>query len=303
MDKEVLIVLIVCAVITTGAVIAAVFQYYQSRKILNRINRMIEYAINGDFTEQDFDESLLSEVENNMSKYLSASELSARNVEKEKKMLHHLISDISHQTRTPLSNIKLYAELLKEADLSEEDADNAVRLYKQTDKLEFLIETLVKMSRLESGILKLEPDRYPIQNILDLLEPQYTAIAEQKNLEFEIIPSDSEAVFDEKWTVEAVGNVVDNAIKYTDSGRIQIRVKSYEMFCCIEVSDTGRGIRESEMGSIFGRFQRSSDVKSEDGVGIGLYLARAIMQQQNGYIKVKSEYGKGSVFQLYLPRN
>lgn len=303
MDKEILIILLICIVITIVSIIAAVYQYYQSRKILYRINRMLEQAINGVFTEMDFNESLLSEVESNMSKYLSASEVSAKNVEEEKKMLHHLISDISHQTKTPLANIKLYAELLKEADLREEDADNAERLYKQTDKLEFLIQTLIKMSRLESGILKLEPAGYPIQNVLDLLGQQYTAIAEQKNLEFEIIPSDVEAVFDEKWTVEAVGNVVDNAIKYTDSGRIQIRVKSYEMFCCIEVSDTGRGIRESEMGSIFGRFKRSSDVKNEDGVGIGLYLAREIMQQQNGYMKVKSEYGKGSVFQLYLPRN
>lgn len=303
MDKEVLIVVCVCAVITIIAVIIAIYQHFQSRKILNRINQMLEHAINGDFTEQEFDESLLSKVESNMSKYLSASELSAKNVEEEKRTLHQLISDISHQTKTPLSNIKLYAELLKESDLSGETADNAIRLYKQTDKLEFLIQTLVKMSRLESGILKLAPAKYPLQNILDSVEQQYAAIAEQKNLKFEIISSDEEAVFDGKWTLEAVGNVVDNAIKYTDSGCIQIRVKSYEIFCCIEVSDTGRGIRESEMGSIFGRFKRSSDVKNEDGIGIGLYLAREIMQQQHGYIKVKSEYGKGSVFQLYLPRN
>lgn len=303
MDKEVLIVVCVCAVITIIAVIIAIYQHFQSRKILNRINQMLEHAINGDFTEQEFDESLLSKVESNMSKYLAASELSAKNVEEEKRTLHQLISDISHQTKTPLSNIKLYAELLKESDLSGETADNAIRLYKQTDKLEFLIQTLVKMSRLESGILKLAPAKYPLQNILDSVEQQYAAIAEQKNLKFEIISSDEEAVFDEKWTLEAVGNVVDNAIKYTDSGCIQICVKSYEIFCCIEVSDTGRGIRESEMGSIFGRFKRSSDVKNEDGVGIGLYLAREIMQQQHGYIKVKSEYGKGSVFQLYLLRN
>lgn len=303
MDKEVIILLIICAVITILSVIVAAYQYYQSKKILDRINHMLEHAINGDFTEQDFDESLLSEVESNMSKYLSASELSAKNVEEEKKTLHHLISDISHQTKTPLSNIMLYAELLSEADLDSEASDNAVRLYKQADKLKFLIETLVKMSRLESGIFKLEPSRYPVQNVLDLLSQQYAAIAEQKKLKFEVIPSAEEAFFDEKWTLEAVGNVVDNAIKYTNSGGIRISVKSYEFFCCIEVKDTGIGIHETEFGKIFGRFERLTDVKNEDGVGIGLYLAREIMQQQNGYIKVKSEYGKGSDFQLYLPRN
>lgn len=301
MDKEVLVLFIVLAAVATASVLTAVYKHYQSKKILNRINYMIEHAINGDFTEQDIDESLLSEVECNMSKYLSASELSARGVQEEKKTLHHLISDISHQTKTPLANIKLYAELLKEADLSAEDADNAMRLYKQADKLDFLIRTLVKMSRLESGILSLVPVKAPLQNILDLLMEQYAPLAEKKNLGFAVMRSETEAVFDEKWTLEAVGNVVDNAIKYTDKGRIEIRVKNYEMFCCIEVLDTGIGIKEAEFGSIFERFKRSADVKNEDGVGIGLYLSREIMRQQGGYIKVKSEYGKGSVFQLFLP--
>lgn len=303
MDKGTIIIIIVCAIITVAAIGAAVYQYYNSKKMLNRINQMLSHAIDGNFTEMDFDESLLSEIENNMAKYLSASELSARNVEEEKKRLHHLISDISHQTKTPLSNIKLYTELLKEADLDGETADNAERLYRQADKLEFLIETLVKMSRLESGILTLHPEKGSLGEIIKNICAQYKDAAEKKNLEFEVVPTDCEAFFDEKWTLEAVGNVVDNAIKYTDKGSIKISAKSYEMFACIEVADTGRGIRESELGSIFGRFVRSADVKNEDGVGIGLYLAREIMQQQGGYIKVKSEYGRGSAFLLYFRRN
>lgn len=303
MDKGTIIIIIVCVIITISAVGAAVYQYYNSKKMLNRINQMLSHAIDGNFTEMDFDESLLSEIENNMAKYLSASELSARNVEEEKKRLHHLISDISHQTKTPLSNIKLYTELLKEADLDGEAADNAQRLYRQADKLEFLIETLVKMSRLESGILTLRPEKGSLGEIIKDISAQYKDAAEKKNLEFEVVPFDCEAFFDEKWTLEAVGNVVDNAIKYTETGSIKISAKSYEMFACIEVADTGRGIRESELGSIFGRFVRSADVKNEDGVGIGLYLAREIMQQQGGYIKVKSEYGRGSAFLLYFRRN
>ncbi len=303
MDKGTIIIIIVCAIITIAAVGAAIYQYYNSKKILNRINQMLSHAIDGNFTEMDFDESLLSEIENNMAKYLSASELSARNVEEEKKRLHHLISDISHQTKTPLSNIKLYTELLKEADLDGEAADNAERLYRQADKLEFLIETLVKMSRLESGILTLHPEKGSLGEIIKNISAQYKNASEKKNLKFEVVPSDCEAFFDEKWTLEAVGNVIDNAIKYTETGSIKISAKSYEMFACIEVADTGRGIRESELGSIFGRFVRSADVKNEDGVGIGLYLAREIMQQQGGYIKVKSEYGRGSAFLLYFRRN
>lgn len=303
MDKEVIMIVVICIVAMVCAVAAAVYQYYQSRKTLNYINDMLEHAIKGDLTEQKMDESLMSKVESNMAKYLSASELSARNVKNEKQTLHQLISDISHQTKTPLSNIKLYAELLKEANLSEEEADNVKRLCQQVDKLEFLIKNLVKMSRLESGILTLTPEKNSIQNILDTIDRQYDKMAKNKNLEFTVVPSCETAIFDEKWTVEAVGNIVDNAIKYTQTGKITVCVKGYEMFCCIEISDTGSGIREEELGSIFERFTRSSDVKNEDGVGIGLYLAREIMQQQGGYIKVASSYGKGSVFQLYFRKS
>lgn len=299
MGWKIIIALLVIAVI--AATIAAVYQNYKTRSILNHINDMIESAINGNFTEQIIDESMLSEVECKMAKYLSASELSAKNVAEEKKLLHELISDISHQTKTPLANIKLYAELLKEVDLQDEHKDNLIQLYDQTEKLEFLIQALVEMSRLETGILKLEPKEGTVNDILSSIEKQYSNIAREKNLEFTIERSDVIAVFDEKWTIEAIGNIVDNAIKYTDRGHVAITVKSYEMFQCIEVSDTGKGIEESEQGTIFKRFHRSKDVSTREGLGLGLYLAREIIRRQNGYIKVVSKKGEGSIFQVYLP--
>lgn len=299
MGWEIIIALLVIAVI--AATIAAVYQNYKTRSILNHINDMIESAINGNFTEQMIDESMLSEVECKMAKYLSASELSAKNVAEEKKLLHELISDISHQTKTPLANIKLYAELLKEVDLQDEHKDNLIQLYDQTEKLEFLIQALVEMSRLETGILKLESKEGTVNDILSSIEKQYSNIAGEKNLEFTVERSDAIAVFDEKWTIEAIGNIVDNAIKYTDKGHVAITVKSYEMFQCIEISDTGKGIEESEQGTIFKRFQRSKDVSTREGLGLGLYLAREIIRRQNGYIKVVSKKGEGSIFQVYLP--
>lgn len=297
------IVMIFLAVLAVAAVITAVYGHYRTRNILNQINDMIEAAINGNFTEQNIDESLLSEVECKMSKYLSASELSARNVMEEKKILHTLISDISHQTKTPLANIKLYTELLKEANLQDENRDNIERLYNQTEKLEFLIHSLVEMSRLETGILILEPRKNTINIILSQIERQYAGIAGEKGIDLVVESSDLTAVFDEKWTVEAIGNIVDNAIKYTGQGLVRVTVKGYEMFQCIEVADTGIGIREAEQGKIFGRFCRSADVSTEEGLGIGLYMAREIVRRQNGYIKLISEVGKGSCFQIYLPTN
>ena len=113
--------------------------------------------------------------------------------------------------------------------------------------------------------------------------------------------SDS-AVFDAKWTEEAVCNLLDNAIKYTPSdGTVTVEVKNYELFSAIRVADTGPGISEEEQAQIFGRFYRASGAWQAEGVGIGLYLTRQIAEKQGGYVKVESTPGKGSVFSLYLP--
>ncbi|CAM5646827.1 Adaptive-response sensory-kinase SasA [Lysinibacillus sphaericus] len=113
---------------------------------------------------------------------------------------------------------------------------------------------------------------------------------------------DVEAVFDPKWTVEALYNIVDNAIKYTPSGgSVQLSVTPYQLFCRIDVADTGLGISEDETAKIFSRFYRSQEVTDKEGVGLGLYLAREIITAQGGYIKVKSRLGVGSVFSVFLP--
>ena len=114
--------------------------------------------------------------------------------------------------------------------------------------------------------------------------------------------TDAFAVFDSKWTAEALANIVDNAIKYTEHGTITISAVSYEMFARIDISDTGSGIPESEQAKIFARFYRSNSVQKQEGVGIGLYLARQIISGEGGYIKVASVPGKGSTFSVFLPK-
>ena len=114
--------------------------------------------------------------------------------------------------------------------------------------------------------------------------------------------TDSFAVFDFKWTAEALANIVDNALKYTEHGTITISAVSYEMFARIDISDTGSGIPENEQAKIFARFYRSKSVQEQEGVGIGLYLARQILSGEDGYIKVTSALGKGSTFSVFLPK-
>lgn len=274
---------------------------YRQRRLLLRLQQMLDEAIAGTFTEHSFDETMLSALESRMADYLSASVTTAMQLQKEKDTIKELISDISHQTKTPIANILLYGQLLQEQPLPAESRQCVAALQGQADKLNFLIASLVKLSRLETGILTVQPSLQSLQPLLQEITQQYTAKAEAKGICLTVQDTDEQAVFDLKWTTEALGNVVDNAIKYTQpGGTVRITVTMYELFCRIDVADTGIGIAEEEQACIFSRFYRSPQVAQQDGVGIGLHLARQILSDQGGYIKVSSAPGKGSVFSLFL---
>ena len=296
------VLLLILIIISVAAVAYSIYCHIRMRQQTKKLDEMLDKAIDGSFTESCFDESQLSYIENKMWKYLSSSEISARKTAEEKSKIKTLIADISHQTKTPVSNILLYSELLSECNLSDTEKDYANRIFSQSEKLSFLIMSLVKLSRLETGIIALSTKETAIAPMLRDIVVQAQAKAEEKGLSITLECGDEKAVFDEKWTNEAVWNIVDNALKYTEKGGVKIAVKEYEMFACIEISDTGRGIPEDEQAQIFSRFYRSENTSSEEGVGIGLYLARQIVSAENGYIKVVSEVGKGSIFSVFLSK-
>ena len=293
------------AVILLCFLAAAVIVYWnhrKARKTMEAIEKMLDAAMAGSFSESGFDESKLSALETKFAHYLSAAETSSRNVAQEKDRIKSLIADISHQTKTPIANLLLYSELLMEEDLPPSAKANVEALYDQSEKLRFLIDSLVKLSRLENGILSLSPLPTALQPLLGGIAEQYAAKAARKGLSLQLHDTDTSAIFDMKWTAEALANVVDNAIKYTEHGVITISAVSYEMFARIDISDTGPGIPESERAKIFTRFYRSKNAGEQEGVGIGLYLARQILSDEGGYIKVASVLGKGSTFSIFLPK-
>lgn len=300
MNDQILVIIALICIVT--AVTAIIIYRRRTVKIIRSLDRMIDKAINGTFTEENIDESMLSSVEAKLAGYLSASELSARNVASEKTRIKELISDISHQTKTPIANILLYTELLKEQELNEQARTCAEKTAVQAERLSFLIITLVKLSRLETGVFTLSPTKEELMPMLEKIYRQYLPKAKEKGLHLTLEPTEAQAVFDEKWCSEAIGNIVDNAIKYTNSGFVTISVKEYEMFCSVVISDSGQGIAEEEQGKIFTRFYRSPSVSQKDGIGVGLYLAREIVNGCGGYIKVSSEVGKGTAFSLFFQR-
>ncbi len=321
------------------------------RKLLARLDQMLEDGINGTFTESDYDESQLSRLESRWFQYLTASKLSRQNVEREREKLKELVSDISHQTKTPLANILLYTQLLEEQELDAQSRQLAEEIRGQAEKLEFLIQSLVKTSRLETGTFQLTPEANDVEELVWAAAEQAAARAEEKGIQIRILPfseiAGAEAVvsrdadklkelgpetagsraadapevlgvstggqartipvactarFDRKWTCEALFNILDNAIKYSpENSVVSIGIDSYEMFRCVRVADQGVGIAEEDLPKIFGRFYRGQNVRQESGVGIGLYLARQIVEGQGGYIQAESEPGRGSVFRVFLP--
>lgn len=293
--------IIAASILLAGGVV--LWYRRRTRRILHNLNRMLDIAMQGDFTEDSFDESMLSALESKLAHYLAASTVSARNVAAEKDKLKTLIGDISHQTKMPIANILLYTQLLSEHPLPDESRCCVDALEGQTRKLQSLIDALVKTSRLESGVIALNPACGKLQVVMDAVLSQITPKAAAKKIQITLEPTDADAVFDPKWTEEALYNLLDNAVKYTPAGgAVRVTVTAYQMFSAIHVSDTGPGIPEEEQPKVFQRFYRGAEHAEEEGVGIGLYLVRRIAEGQGGYVKVSSQPGVGSTFSLYFPR-
>lgn len=272
----------------------------QTARLFRRLDRMLDEAIRGDFREADFDESRLSAVEARLAHYLGASAVSARNLQEEKDKIKALIADISHQTKTPIANVLLYTQLLEEA--APECGEYTAALGEQARKLQSLIDALVKTSRLETGVLALHPRPGPLGPMLEEAAGQFAPRAADKGLSLVLEPTEADAVFDPKWTAEAVCNLIDNAVKYTPQGTVTVSARAYELFARIDITDTGPGMAEEELAKVFQRFYRGTGTEDAEGVGVGLYLVRQIAEGQGGYVKAFSRRGQGTKFSLFLPR-
>lgn len=254
-------------------------------------------------TEEEAEDTLYGRVGEKMGRVTHIWKRKAEETQKEKEAIKELISDISHQTKTPIANIKIYLELLSGEDLSERAAEFLSHLSGQTEKLDFLLQSMVKMSRMETGIIQIQKRELPFIDTLRKAVQEIVPKAEAKRICL-TVDCDEKFVLnhDRKWTEEAVFNLLDNAVKYTaPGGKIHIAVSVQEIFTKISIKDSGKGIVPERQAEIFQRFYREPEVRNQEGIGIGLYLARKMTELQNGYLEVRSETGKGAEFCMYLP--
>ena len=249
-------------------------------------------------------ETLFARISYRLSRLYDIMQENRRKVDKERQELQMLVSDVSHQVKTPVSNLKMVTDTLLSKSVTEKERREFLQgIQNQTDKLEFLFQALVKTSRLETGAIRLEKKDAPLIDTLAMACSGIVYAAEKKDICVTVdCPEGILLSHDSKWTAEAVFNLLDNAVKYTPvGGAIRISVEQWEMYVKLSVSDTGKGISESNQASIFRRFYREEEVHEQQGVGIGLYLTREIVTRQGGYIKVVSEPGKGAEFSIMLP--
>lgn len=287
-----------------------VFLYYFQRKLTlftDSLCRTLDNMMDSTARpEMDYEaETLLARISHRLERLYHVMQKSRDTIAKEKADLQSLLSDISHQTKTPIANLKMINETMLTRPISEEQRKEFLQATgSQLDKLDFLIQAMVKTSRLESGVITLEKKDALVEETLVKAINGILAPMEKKNIELTVnCPERLTISHDSRWTSEALFNLLDNAVKYTPAGgSIHVSVQNWEMYWKIDVTDTGRGIPEQEQATIFKRFYREEAVHEVDGIGIGLYLAREIITMQGGYILVTSEVGKGSIFSVFLPR-
>lgn len=220
-----------------------------------------------------------------------------------------LVTDISHQLKTPVSALKSCFAMCMEADTEEERTDFLQRCAQQMNRLEKLVAVLVSISRLETALISLRQEKVALSYILtDAVNAVYEK-ALQKNISIEICDSDQEdgtsvsLLADRHWTSEAIANILDNAVKYSPAGStVNLRIHKFCSYVQLEIADQGIGIPQTEYNRIFKRFYRGSHpvIKQSEGSGVGLYLARRIIEEQGGTVTVRSATEQGSVFDVHL---
>lgn len=298
-------------IILFAVVLVLLWKNYHTKKEARLFAEKVEAALDAIVTgkewtiEGELEDSLWGRTGTQLAKAGNVFQKKEEESVREKERVKGLISDISHQIRTPVANIKLYLELLGDEKLSQSGQEFLGKIQGQMEKIDFLMQSMVKMSRIETGILQIRKED---KNLYETIRHAVASVVpEAVQKEIALYVDCEEEMFirhDSKWTEEAVYNVLDNALKYTEpGGKIHIQAERQELFVKLSISDTGKGIAPERQAEIFTRFYREPEVHDKPGVGIGLYLARTIMELQKGYIEVQSEVGRGASFRLYFPVN
>lgn len=300
-------ILIFIGIVGLNIIVLSLVIYWYRNKMLSQYNNFLNKAdeiLGGKQLDMIYDESLDSAIFERLNRIVEISNMQKEVAEQERNTIKSLLSNISHQIRTPLANITLYAGLLKE-ELDESTSFRlADKIEKNAEKLEFFMKELMKSSYAEQEIISVNPKIIELDKIIKKSCQSIELDAMKKSIRIRSENDDYKVFADPKWTEEVFTNIIENAIKYSPSNT-EVTIKSilYESFVCVKIIDNGIGIPEQEQGKVFQRFYRGTNVTDKQGFGIGLYLAREVLRKQQGYIKIKSKLNKGTTVEVFLSRS
>ena len=295
----------IALVIIFGTVSLGIYLIYvitQEKKIAE-INEYIKQINNKNYILkiEENDNGELSKLRNELYKTTVLLKETAEISEKEKENLSTAIADISHQLKTPLTSIRIMLDNIQDDPDMEKEVreDFLIEISKQIDWISSLVVALLKIAKFDAGTIKMENNEINAKNLIDNIVSNLAILMELKNIEI-ITNVDEKATFiaDYKWQQEALTNILKNAIEHSkQNSRIYITVENTNLFLKIIIKDEGSGIDKEDLKHIFQRFYKTKN-SSENSIGIGLPLAKAIIEQSNGYIKVETKYGEGTSFEV-----
>ncbi|NMW85755.1 HAMP domain-containing histidine kinase [Peptoniphilus sp. AGMB00490] len=265
------------------------YKYIVLRNEMREFSDYIDDAIDGNLEITKFDEKELSKIKSKLIKFLYASQVKEMKINTEKNKTKDLIADISHQTKTPITNLSLYISLLED-----NPKDEYIEIIKyELDKLKFLIDTLVKSSRLESDIIVLQKNPANLKDLVREVLEEFKALLREKDIKITLKDEDLIFDLDERWLKEAIHNLVDNAIKYSpNSTNINISVYKSYLNYNLDIENKCIDLSEETLPKIFERFYRGRNSVYKDGLGLGLFIAREIIEKHGGNIKASLKENK-----------
>lgn len=258
------------------------YKYIVLRGEMRELSDYIDRALDGNLEITEFDEKELSKIKSKLIKFLYASQVKEAKINIEKSKTKDLIADISHQTKTPITNLSLYLSLLED-----DPKDEYLEIIKyELNKLEFLIQNLVKSSRLESDIIVLQKNPANLKDLVEDVLREFKVILDEKCISINLKDEDCIFDLDERWLKEAAHNLVDNAIKYSPNGStINISVYKSYLNYNLDIENECTDLSEENLPKIFERFYRGKNSISKDGLGLGLFIAREIIEKHGGNIR------------------
>lgn len=285
------------------AALIAVLLY--TRGQWNKLERMLEEAEKASYDgeRRELQDTRESKLFGLLCRILNTARYKEEQAVEEKNQVMELLSDLSHQLKTPLANIVMNMELLKEDDMDKSQRKEFLEHTRgQAAKMQWLMDALLKASRLENGMIDFQVENTRIKGTIAKAVSAVYAQASGKEISIEVEEfQDFPLYHNPRWTAEALTNLLENAIKYSPVGsHVRIGISRRDFYTSITVADEGIGISEKEYNRIFQRFYRGREAEAEEGSGLGLYLAQLILSKEKGYITVAAKPGQGSVFSVFL---